>query len=337
MRFQKGWASSTSHAKFVRALENKDCYGMRDAIITQNAQRKPVDPAAGLMKSQDRRFLDREGLADMDVGTVGFAQDMQKVRDLVEVRDAPLTELQGTLPLGFTELSVLFDGILVPGLERKDFITDVDTWQKISRAGDLPTESAAEVDSPRAITTGRDLANYVHNDNPFVQWGAAIDYLFANNVPLRTEESVDEVYSHCDAFACWGYPHIMGIVGEGIQRAGKISFTRKWAELVPRPEEASYVLDGIILPQVFPEGSPMHPSRNAMHSIAAMTGRYILESIFNKDHELPHGKTVSQELGLFADNIGYGRVWAGVHYPFDHECIRGAAKRLASKIVSEHL
>lgn len=333
MQFRKGFESSKLHAQFVGGLQARDCWAMKAAVAAQAPERLPVDCAMFAVNSTDRALLRYDqGILP---GTPAFAQELELVEDLAVMRDAPLSSLGGQgMAEGYHSLSMFFDPIRVDVVAPKDFITDADTWKRISRDGKRPTE-ALETNGTTSVVTGRDLATYVHDDNPFTQWGSIIGQAFELGVPARCEEKVDELDGYYEKFACWGPVFLTGVIGDLIRRVGILSFTRKWDQLVPRPEEAAFVMNSTLLPQCYPEGSPMHPSRNAMHSIIALTCAHLLKRVFDPAFAMPSGRTFGEELDLFADNIGYGRVWAGVHYPADHEGCRRTAEALADKVYRE--
>ena len=97
-----------------------------------------------------------------------------------------------------------------------------------------------------------------------------------------------------------------------------------------------------LLPMVYAEGSPLHPSYGSGHSTVAGCLATLLKAFFHNDWVfpspveanedgtalrpaidpaigLPYRLTVAGELDKLASNIGLGRVWAGVHWRSDHE------------------
>jgi len=92
------------------------------------------------------------------------------------------------------------------------------------------------------------------------------------------------------------------------------------------------------LPQAFPEGSPVHPSYTAGHATLAGACVTVLKAFFNDLAPIPNPKqpnaagtalvdyteadanrlTVGGELNKLASNIGYGRMFAGVHWRSDN-------------------
>jgi hypothetical protein len=89
-----------------------------------------------------------------------------------------------------------------------------------------------------------------------------------------------------------------------------------------------------LLPQAFPEGSPMHPSYNAGHATVAGACTTILKAFFEESTPFPNpvvpnadgssripyvGEvlTVGGELDKLACDVAYGRNNAGVHWRSD--------------------
>jgi hypothetical protein len=99
------------------------------------------------------------------------------------------------------------------------------------------------------------------------------------------------------------------------------------------PEGGTY-----LLPQAFAEGSPLHPSYGSGHSTVAGALGTILKAFFPGEHLIlnpvmptddglaltafdPNGDTaltVEGEINKLVDNIGIGRLFAGVHWRSDH-------------------
>ena len=87
------------------------------------------------------------------------------------------------------------------------------------------------------------------------------------------------------------------------------------------------------LPQAYPEGSPTHPSYPAGHATIAGACATVLKAFFNEGLEMPSPVVASRdgarllpyagslkvggEIDKLANNIAFGRDWAGVHYRSD--------------------
>lgn len=101
--------------------------------------------------------------------------------------------------------------------------------------------------------------------------------------------------------------------------------------------------DSYLLPQAYAEGSPVHPSYPAGHSVVAGAGVTLLKALFDGDYEFPASEkvvptrdgselrtaaetdalgiddtlTVRGELNKLASNMALGRNRAGIHYRSD--------------------
>ncbi len=166
-------------------------------------------------------------------------------------------------------------------------------------------------------------------------------------------------------FGTFGGPHITTLVAEVATRALKAIWYQKWlVHRRLRPEEfggrvhnrvtgaASYpihpdllnsqALDEVsrkygtfLLPQAFPEGSPLHPSYGAGHATVAGACVTTLKAWFDESYVVPNpvvlsrdGRrllpyvgpplTVGGELNKLAANIAMGRNFAGIHWRTDY-------------------
>jgi hypothetical protein len=170
-----------------------------------------------------------------------------------------------------------------------------------------------------------------------------------------------------EGFGTFGGPHIATIVAEPSTRALKGVWYQKWfVHRKLRPEaygglvhnkvaagvdypihpdvlesEALSRVFGVqgtyLLPQAFPEGSPLHPSYGSGHSTVAGACVTILKAFFDESHVIPNpvvpsadgltlvpytgpdaGElTVGGELNKLASNVATGRNIAGIHWRSD--------------------
>ncbi len=91
-----------------------------------------------------------------------------------------------------------------------------------------------------------------------------------------------------------------------------------------------------LLPQAYPEGSPTHPSYIGGHAVIAGACVTALKAFFNETWVMPGSVlpaadgqslkpykelqlTVGQELDKLAENVAYGRDFAGIHWRSDEE------------------
>jgi len=249
-----------------------------------------------------------------------------------------------------------------PGI---DFMTDPAEWLGI-QAGELPTTSDAWSSTPRYMRNGRDLCSYVHLDALYEAYLNACLILLALGAPLNPGNPYNRL-TRTDGFGTFGPPHILSLVTEVATRALKAVWYQKWfIHRRMRPEEfggrvhhhltgaAVYPIDAevlnstgvtetasrfgsYLLPQAFPEGSPMHPAYGSGHATVAGACITILKAWFDERWVLPEvvvpavdgdtlvpwggttPLTVGGELHKLASNIAMGRNFAGVHWRTDAE------------------
>jgi len=170
-----------------------------------------------------------------------------------------------------------------------------------------------------------------------------------------------------DGFGTFGGPHVATVVCEPATRALKAVWFQKWfVHRRLRPEAfggrvhnhvsgaASYPIhedllasEGLarsferhgshLLPQAFPEGSPLHPSYGAGHATVAGACVTILKAMFDESFVIPNpvvptpdgldlvpytgpdagSLTVGGELNKLASNVATGRNIAGIHWRSD--------------------
>lgn len=323
MLYKKGLPTDESrHAEFMAACSTGDVFTVNR--LTADKVRKPVDPIASKI------CVDPEIITKYSIDTSVDVAETQFVLDLVPLRDQALSSVTEDFPLGFLDLSWFLQSVEVDSRATgQNFMADATNWQNI-QDGNLPLETIT-ASGKTPIITGRDLATYVHDDDPMEQWTRVAGTLLG----LGLEPKAPDCIMACEGsrFTCFGYPAIAGILGNVLYRAGLVSFAGKWTHFVARPEEAAPALGLGYLPQCYPEGSPGHPARGAMHSFAAYSLSYVILQLFDNEYILPSGNTVKYEVELFRDNIGYGRVWAGVHYNKDHTEAKVRAEAIAQKVL----
>jgi membrane-associated phospholipid phosphatase len=114
--------------------------------------------------------------------------------------------------------------------------------------------------------------------------------------------------------------------------------------------------DSFLLPQAFPEGSPLHPSYGAGHATVAGACVTILKAWFNESFVIPAPlvpnaagtalinfvappgappMTVGGELNKLAANIAIGRNMAGVHWRSDYTQSVRLGEEIAASILEE--
>jgi hypothetical protein len=188
-------------------------------------------------------------------------------------------------------------------------------------------------------------------------------------------------------FGTFGPPHIMALVAEVSTRALKAVWFQKWQvhrRLRPeaygglvhltRTEAADYPLamdvllaspalnetyrrhGTYLLPQAFPEGSPLHPSYGAGHATVAGACVTMLKAFFDESFVIPNpvvpsldGQrlepyrgadedrlTVGGELNKLAANVAIGRNFAGIHWRSDYTESVKLGEAVAISVLEDH-
>ncbi|MGH8885727.1 MAG: vanadium-dependent haloperoxidase [Egibacteraceae bacterium] len=254
-----------------------------------------------------------------------------------------------------------------------DYMTDFDEWLAVQRAA--PRTTDRDFANTRYIQTPRDLAHYVHFDSPYEAFLHACLILLGMDAASPSEIldggqpyllSKNEI-----GLVTFGLSHILTLVAEVANRAEKATiFQKEFVHRRLRPEEFGGRIevqldrdpgryDGIIhseildsdvlkrvrrqfgsslLPQAFPEGSPMSSSYNAGHAVVAGACVTVLKWWFNESYVIPDPVvpnkagtalvpytgpdkdrlTVGGELNKLAANIAFGRTMGGVHWRTDN-------------------
>ncbi len=257
---------------------------------------------------------------------------------------------------------------LRPGIE---YMTNFSDWLDIQR-GCLPAQADQFDPARRYIRDARDIAGWVHVDVLYqAYFDAALILLHppaAGGIGASVNPGNPYLNSSTqDGFGTFGGPYFMTILTEVATRALKAQWYQKWyVHRRLRPEafggrvhrratgQASYPLHSDILnsralaltfsrfgtgllPQAYPEGSPLHPSYGAGHATVAGACVTILKAMFDESFVIPDpvvtnpggrellayrgvdagSLTVGGELNKLASNIATGRNLAGIHWRTD--------------------
>ncbi len=263
----------------------------------------------------------------------------------------------GTLTISHRQKTV------IPGV---NYMTNPASWLNIQNGLD-PLATDAFDGTPRYIRNGRDLATYVHYDALYEAYLNACLILLGMGAPLDPGNPYVTL-TKTDAFGTFGGPHILSLVTEVATRALKAVWFQKWyVHRRQRPEEfggrVHYHLSGVttypidpeilnsqavqqtfsrygtyLLPQAYPEGSPLHPAYGAGHATVAGACVTILKAWFDESFVIPDpvvpgadgmelvsytgtdagSLTVGGELNKIAANIAFGRNFAGIHWRTDY-------------------
>lgn len=331
-QFSKGWTNAALHSQFCEAVKAGDCFAIATAVNAQGADRRPVDCYVQTMSIDGmsvKPYQSNEGDEQRRI------DNMPELYELAGLRDEQMSNVPVHFPVGLRELSMFLEQQPVRRYESGvDYLTETDEFMRVHAGGSV---QSIDWDEYKTIETLRDLCSYVHSDDPYELWTGVARWLLRNGVAQRLQDSInDHDGTGQDRFTVFGVPFMSGLIGMAGLYAGEVSFKGKWRNLVRRPEQLA-AQQFQLLPQAFPEGSPMHPSMAAMHSMMAIVFKHILLGLFDNYHLLPSGRTVQNELNLLADNVGYGRCAAGVHYYTDHTEIEVVAEKIAKQILRKVL
>ncbi|MCX4243711.1 vanadium-dependent haloperoxidase [Paraliomyxa miuraensis] len=243
-----------------------------------------------------------------------------------------------------------------------DFMTDFPSWLSIQR-GAAPVTSTVYLPA-RYIHDGRTLAEYVHLDIPFQAFLFGALVLLSYGPAALAPSNPYTTSPTQEGFVTFGPVDIVDLVSRVASVAMRASWHQKWlVHRRLRPEayggRLTVQLDGIknyglpsditdsvavttvlsahgtaLLPQAYPEGSPVHPAYPAGHATAAGACATMLKALFDESFVIPNpveatadgmdldpwagaDLTIGGEVNKLAANISLGRDTAGVHYRSD--------------------
>jgi hypothetical protein len=107
-----------------------------------------------------------------------------------------------------------------------------------------------------------------------------------------------------------------------------------------------------LLPQAYPEGSPLHPSYPSGHAVIAGACSVVLKACFDGSMLLPgcvepggdglslvpcpgYSPTIGDEIDKLAFNVAMGRNWAGIHYRSDADAGIRLGEEVAISILQD--
>jgi hypothetical protein len=295
-----------------------------------------------------------------------------KVTPAVLFRGDTRGDVRGPYLSQFLFRDIQYGTLLIPQLHDtvqrdQDFMTDFDSWLAVQRGVSVPPIDRDQ-QNRRYLQTPRDMANYVHFDALYEAYLNAALVLLGLGAPPDNGNP----YAHSanqEGFGTYGGPHLLSLVTEVATRALKAQWFQKWfVHRRLRPEAFGgrihahlaglrdysmidqEVLDSealkrtnekfgtFLLPQAFPEGSPLHPAYGSGHATVAGACVTVLKAWFDESWVLPDPVvpnaagtelvpytgpdadrlTVGGELDKVAANISIGRNMAGVHWRTDY-------------------
>lgn len=273
---------------------------------------------------------------------------------------------------------------ITPPLPGIDFMTNWTTY--------LAQQRAQAVEGPilynstrRHIYNGRDLSHWVHIDILFQAYFHAMLILLDKGAPLKAGIPYQTSELNQMGFGTFGIPDISALSTLSATSALKaVWFNKFFVHRRLRPEVFAarvhnhlnslyaypihadvlgasvlgliYARYGTyLLPQAFPEGSPLHPSYGAGHATVAGAAVTILKALFQEDWILPNpvmpnpadegqtviplspalNLTVGGELNKLANNVAIGRNIAGVHWRSDATTSLKLGEQVAVQILKD--
>jgi hypothetical protein len=200
------------------------------------------------------------------------------------------------------------------------------------------------------IRTGRGMARAVEGETPGLYHRHALDYLIGTRSWSPPRQAL--VWAALDVAlasalqAAWYYKWINKRTRyreRPAEYARRIHRLKDLNVLFDRPDELNPAYN--LCPDGRPDGSgnypdndsgtPRHPAYPSGHSTYSGAASEILNFFFGTEKTPPHpplqallphptlgsqpGTSIGEELDNLADNIGMGRLWAGIHWRSDHE------------------
>jgi hypothetical protein len=264
-----------------------------------------------------------------------------------------------------------------------DFITDWSEFVNIQNGG-APGGSQTFETERRYMINGRDLGEFVHIDVLYQAYLHAGLIMYNLGCPKNPGNPYVTGHQNQTDFITFGDPYIATLLAEVCTRALRAVWHKKWfVHRRLRPEAFGGLIDrqmnghdlgltihadlagsqalaevfakngNYLLPQAFPEGSPMHPSYGAGHATVAGACTTILKAIFDAENWVipspvqPDATgenlvaytggdilTGAGELNKIAYNVTLGRDHAGVHWRTDASLELGEA--VAISVLRDH-
>lgn len=252
-----------------------------------------------------------------------------------------------------------------------DYLVTVDDWLRVQNGG---ATVARHANAYRYVRTARDLAAYLNLDfsyQPFLTAALVLVGMEGTTDVRRPYKGApyDRANPYLGSptqsgFATFGVAHVLDLVARVANQALRASWFHKWAvHRSLRPEEYGGLVHVVrtgqadepvhasilesqalarsrerwkthLLPQAYPEGSPMHPSYPSGHAAIAGACATVLKALFDESFPVEEpvvvradglglvpwqGETltVGGEIDKLASNVAFGRNAAGIHWRFD--------------------
>lgn len=236
-----------------------------------------------------------------------------------------------------------------------------DCRRPISRLLNLPPPITAplvhRLPGQQIIRTGRGMARAVEAETPGLYHRNALDYLMQLRAWSPPRQAL--VWAALDIAiasalqAAWYYKWLSP--RDHVSRRQRPIEYKKLNVLFDCPDELNPAYN--ICPDGRPDklndpcrpnlsGTPRHPAYPSGHSTYSGAASVIIEYFFGKERtpdELPHDERLKSKLGTsireeavnMADNIGMGRLWAGIHWRSDHEAGMKLGRTVARMVIEQ--
>jgi hypothetical protein len=204
----------------------------------------------------------------------------------------------------------------------------------------------------QVVRTGRGLARAVESETPGLYHRQVADFLMKSRNWSPPRQAL--VWAALDVAiasalqAAWYYKW----VAQGREAGACTAFRERPAEYADRKKLAFTVLfdhpdelnpNPMRCPDSFDKnvlspGTPRHPAYPSGHSTYSAAASEILKFFFGAEDTPPFlgpKTSIATELDYLADNIGLGRMWAGVHWRSDHEAGQKLGRVVACLVLQQ--
>ena len=266
--------------------------------------------------------------------------------------------------------------LIYPPIANVSFVTDWSTFIGLQNGGG-PSGSITLQANQRYLLTGRDLAFYVRNDLLYQEFLMAHQILQTLGVPYNPTNPYLAAGQNQNGFGTFGAPHVATLLAEVTTHALHTAWNSKWFihrrlrpeeyaglvgrtsfpnSLAPNSQIAAWLnatYGTYLLPQVYPEGAPIHPSYPGGHATVAGACATILKAFYDGSSNIPSpvmpnangssllpytagSLTVTGELNKLAGNAGVGRNMAGVNFLSDAMTGFTLGEQVAIKVLRDY-
>jgi hypothetical protein len=288
------------------------------------------------------------------------AQEFEELLDLAGLRDDPC-KLVNTEPCPKST-----DKDRRPCKRPKELPMAFDCRRPISKLLNLvPTPLGGVLvnrfPGEQIIRTGRGMARAVESETPGLFHRNALNFLISSRSWSPPRQAL--VWAALDVAlasalqAAWYYKWInprTAFRERPVEYARRVGKEKELIVLFDRPDELNPAYN--LCPDGRPDkngnfphndsGTPRHPAYPSGHSTYSGAASEILNFFFGLEKTpaalLSHpalgsqpGTTIGEELDNMADNIGMGRLWAGIHWRSDHEAGMKLGRTVACLVLQQ--